>query len=143
MVDARGDLPGPATGARCAPPGSTPSSAPTSTAARIRDLLDPIGFAGASRPTPDAQQVTVPTFRPDTTTEIDVIEEVARHYGYANITPTVPPSLRTGRLTPRQRDRRRCATSWSGLGFDEAMPLPFLAPERPRPRRGGRGLRSA
>ena len=127
VVDARGDLPGPATVAVR----TTRVNAILGTdltAARISDLLVPIGFQ-VEPSDADTQQVTVPSFRPDTTTEIDVIEEVARHFGYANITPTVPPSLRTGRLTPRQRDRRRVRDILVGLGYDEAMPLAFLAPE--------------
>ena len=72
--------------------------------------------------------VTVPTFRPDTTTETDVIEEIARHHGYSRIPTRVPASTQTGALTARQRDRRRIRQVLVGLGLDEAMPLPFLAP---------------
>jgi phenylalanyl-tRNA synthetase beta chain len=72
--------------------------------------------------------VRVPTFRPDTTTETDVIEEIARHHGYSRITPRLFTSPQTGSLTPRQRDRRRLRDVLVGLGLDEAMPLPFLAP---------------
>ncbi|MEN6521187.1 MAG: phenylalanine--tRNA ligase subunit beta [Armatimonadota bacterium] len=36
--------------------------------------------------------VTVPTFRPDIRLEADVIEEVARAYGYENIGSTLPPA---------------------------------------------------
>ena len=128
VVDARGDLPGPArivvrTARVNAMLGTELGSD------RIRSLLEPIGFAVEPDDGRDAQQVTVPSFRPDTTTEIDVIEEVARHHGYANIAPTVPPSTRAGRLTPRQRDRRRVRDILVGLGYDEAMPLAFLAPD--------------
>ncbi len=95
--------------------------------AQIRDLLEPIGFEVT--PVGDDQDVAVPSFRPDTTIEIDVVEEVARHYGYAKIPRTVPPSVRAGYLTDRQTDRRRIRDVMVGLGLDEAMPLAFLAPE--------------
>jgi phenylalanyl-tRNA synthetase beta chain len=36
----------------------------------------------------DRLKVSVPTYRPDLTREIDLIEEVARVYGYNNVTPT-------------------------------------------------------
>ena len=88
--------------------------------------LERIGF-GVS-PTNGDLTVTIPSFRPDTTSEIDVIEEVARHHGYTNIPTTVPPSAHTGALTPRQRDRRVIRNALVGLGVSEAMPLPFLAP---------------
>ena len=37
-----------------------------------------------------AYQVTIPTFRSDITREIDLIEEIARVYGYDNIPTTLP-----------------------------------------------------
>jgi phenylalanyl-tRNA synthetase beta chain len=76
----------------------------------------------------DDLQVIVPSFRPDTTTETDIAEEVARLYGYANIVKTVPLSTLTGGLTNRQKDRRSVRNTMLGLGIDEAMPVPFLAP---------------
>jgi phenylalanyl-tRNA synthetase beta chain len=100
------------------------------TAAHITRLLRPIGFHVAPAGADDGteQDVTVPSFRPDTTTEIDVIEEIARHHGYSNIGRTMPPSVRAGSLTERQLDRRKVRQVLVGLGYDEAMPLAFLAP---------------
>lgn len=95
----------------------------------VIDLLTPIGFevspvgAGA----PGVQDVTVPTFRYDTATETDVIEEIARHHSYSRIPRTVPPAVRTGGLTVRQADRRAVRQTMVGLGLDEAMPLPFVS----------------
>ena len=76
----------------------------------------------------DDTDVTMPSWRYDSTTEIDVVEEVARHYGYRRIGTRVPASPRAGRLTPRQRERRRLQSLLTGRGLSEAMPLPFLAP---------------
>jgi phenylalanyl-tRNA synthetase beta chain len=94
----------------------------------IPRLLDPIGFGVAPAGDPDTFSVTVPTFRPDTTTETDVIEEIARHHGYSRIPKRVPTSTLIGALTPLQRDRRTLRQVLVGLGVHEAMPLPFLAP---------------
>jgi phenylalanyl-tRNA synthetase beta chain len=55
-------------------------------AGRHRRLIEPIGFAV------DGEQVTVPSWRPDCTSEIDIVEEVARHYGYERLGKTVPAS---------------------------------------------------
>jgi phenylalanyl-tRNA synthetase beta chain len=99
--------------------------------AQITRLLRPIGFhvAPVGRDDGSEQDVTIPSFRPDTRTEIDVIEEIARHHGYANIDRTMPPSVRAGALTERQHDRRKVRQVMVGLGLDEAMPLAFLAPD--------------
>ena len=98
------------------------------TAAQVRDQLEPIGFACRPSPEgPDILEVSIPSWRPDSSTEIDVIEEVARHWGYARIEPTVPRSPYPGSLTAAQRDRRLVAEVLVGLGFDEATPMPFLA----------------
>ncbi len=45
--------------------------------------------------------VTVPSFRRDIHREIDVIEEVARHYGYDRISPTIP----SGRIPTGVEDK--------------------------------------
>jgi phenylalanyl-tRNA synthetase beta chain len=92
----------------------------------IRSLLEPIGFT--SQPAGDDQDVTIPSWRFDSSAEIDVIEEVARLYGYANIPKVVPPAVRFGALSPRQRERRHVRDVLVGLGFAEALPMPFLAP---------------
>jgi phenylalanyl-tRNA synthetase beta chain len=92
----------------------------------IRGLLEPIGFVCAPVASDDLD-VTVPSFRPDTTTEIDVIEEVARHLSYAAIPTTVPKAL-SGRLSDRQVARRELRDVLVGLGVSEALPMPFLAP---------------
>ncbi|HUW02382.1 MAG TPA: phenylalanine--tRNA ligase subunit beta [Acidimicrobiales bacterium] len=93
----------------------------------ITDLLTPIEFG--VEPAGDADlDVVVPTFRPDTETEVDVIEEIARHHGYSNIAPTLPRGEQSGGLTTRQLDRRRVRSALAGLGLAEATPMPFLAP---------------
>ena len=94
--------------------------------ARITELLDPIGF-GVEQAGDDLD-VQIPSWRYDSATEIDVIEEVARHHGYSALGRTLPRSALTGALTPRQHDRRRLRAALVGTGLSEAMPMPFLAP---------------
>jgi phenylalanyl-tRNA synthetase beta chain len=96
---------------------------------RVAGLLAPIGFGSTPAGDGDGDlDVTIPSWRYDSSTEIDVIEEVARLYGYGNIGRRVPPSAHTGRLTARQQERRRIRSLLVGRGLSEAMPLPFLAP---------------
>jgi phenylalanyl-tRNA synthetase beta chain len=103
------------------------------TSGQIAELLTPIGFAselaGGATGHPDADvEVTVPSWRYDSSTEIDVVEEVARLYGYSRIGRSVPTSAHTGRLSGRQLERRRLRALLVGRGLSEAMPMPFLAP---------------
>ena len=89
-------------------------------------LLNPIGYL--SLPDGDVVRVTVPTWRPDSEEEVDLIEEVARHFCYDKIGKAVPKSTVHGRLSHLQSRRRVLRRVLVGLGLDEAMPSPFLAP---------------
>ncbi len=97
------------------------------TADDLPGLLDAIGYtvsgSGATR------DIVLPTWRLDSTEEVDVIEEVARHHGYEHLGKTVPKSVVHGELSVRQRRRRLAREVLLGLGISEAMPNPFLAPD--------------
>lgn len=92
---------------------------------KILDSLQGIGFSPSI--SGDTLSVVVPTWRPDCTEAVDIIEEVARHFGYDNIGKTVPKSAVYGRLSTFQQRRRVLRRVLVGLGLDEAMPSPFLA----------------
>ncbi|MEZ5216853.1 MAG: phenylalanine--tRNA ligase subunit beta [Ilumatobacteraceae bacterium] len=92
----------------------------------VRSLLDPIGFTTSTTDDPDVLEVVLPSWRADATAEIDVIEEVARHYGYDRLGKTVPNSIVHGHLSPVQQRRRRLRELLLGLGLTEVMPNPFL-----------------
>jgi phenylalanyl-tRNA synthetase beta chain len=95
-------------------------------AEQVAGYLEPIGFhcesAGDGR-----FEVDIPSWRPDSEREIDVIEEVARHYGYPNIARTVPASAAAGGLSPSQRDRRRVRQVLAGAGVSEAWSTSFVS----------------
>jgi len=93
---------------------------------RIAEVLDPIGFTTA--PAGDDLDVQIPSWRHDSATEIDVIEEIARHHGYTALGRTLPSAASTGSLSVRQEDRRRLRGMLVGRGLSEAMPMPFLGP---------------
>ena len=90
-------------------------------------LLDPIGYTATGAG--DTRTVALPTWRPDSTEEIDVVEEVARLYGYDRIGKRLPAALSHGGLSVAQQRRRRLRDVLLGLGITEAMPNPFLAPD--------------
>jgi phenylalanyl-tRNA synthetase beta chain len=90
----------------------------------ITRLISGLGFAATGG---DTLAVTVPSWRPDCTIEVDITEEVARQYGYSRIGKAVPKSAMHGRLSPVQVRRRQLRGVLLGLGLSEAMPNPFLA----------------
>ena len=92
----------------------------------VAALLEPIGFAVSGKG--DELRVEIPSWRPDCAVEIDVIEEIARHYGYDELGKLVPKSPVYGRLTGAQLRRRTLRDVVLGLGLSETMPNPFLAP---------------
>lgn len=96
------------------------------TADDLAPLLDPIGYTVSGDG--DTRAVEIPSWRLDSTAEIDIIEEVARHHGYDRLGATVPKPLDHGGLTVRQHRRRELRQVLLGLGLTEAMPNPFLAP---------------
>ncbi len=97
------------------------------TVSELSRLLDPIGFKVSG--IGETVTVELPSWRPDSSAEIDVIEEVARHYGYAKLGKTVPKSTVHGGLSLHQQRRRQLREVLLGLGLSEAMPNPFLAPD--------------
>ncbi len=95
----------------------------------VAGLLAPIGFATGPGPEPGVQEVTIPTWRPDSEREIDVVEEVGRLHGYRNIERTLPRGVRAGGgLTRYQKQRRLVRNILAGAGVSEAWTTTFLAP---------------
>ncbi len=92
----------------------------------MKDLLDPIGFT--AEVDGDGLTVALPSYRLDSDSEIDVVEEVGRMYGYSRLGKTMPVSTLSGGLTVRQQQRRSLRSILTGLGCSEATPMPFLAP---------------
>jgi phenylalanyl-tRNA synthetase beta chain len=92
----------------------------------IAALLDPIEFT-VSGGDEESFEVAIPSWRPDSTEEIDIVEEVARHYGYENVPKRVPLSPLHGHLSVGQQRRRRIREVLLGLGISEVMPSPFLS----------------
>ncbi len=94
----------------------------------MANYLDRIGFA--SDPDGDAALIVqVPSWRPDSSIEEDLIEEIGRHHGYEKSGKLVPVPEQPGSLTPAQKGRRLIRRAFLGAGYSEAMPMPFLAPE--------------
>ncbi len=82
-------------------------------------------------PAQDGLDVTVPAFRrADITREADLVEEVARLDGLERLPATLPSRHgASGRLTPRQRLRRRAADILAEHGLDEVVGWSFVSEE--------------
>jgi phenylalanyl-tRNA synthetase beta chain len=94
------------------------------TEAEVRDSLVMIG-ATVESAGGDRWTVTPPTWRPDLTDPLTLVEEVARIVGYDRI-PSVLPIAPPGRgLTRAQSARRRAAATLAAAGATEVLAYPF------------------
>jgi phenylalanyl-tRNA synthetase beta chain len=96
---------------------------------RCHEILRAIEFATVDAP--DGLDATVPAFRrDDVTREADLIEEVARLDGLEKLPATLPSRHgASGRLTPRQRLRRRAADALIAQGLHEIVGWSFTGPD--------------
>ena len=84
--------------------------------------FDLLGWEG------DNLRVQVPSFRCDVNIEEDLIEEVARHYGYERITSTYPAASVPGRFLPTRSHEQMLTRGLVGFGFFEAINYVFSTP---------------
>jgi phenylalanyl-tRNA synthetase beta chain len=96
---------------------------------RSAEILRALEFAVADAE--DGLDVTVPYFRRgDVTREADLVEEIARIDGVDKLPATLPSRHgAAGRLTLRQRLRRRAADALTAQGVDEMVGWSFVAPD--------------
>ena len=77
----------------------------------------------------DTYQITVPTFRSDITREIDLIEEIARVYGYDNIPTALPKGdIPVPAPNPKVEVRKRIKRFLLAAGMMEAVNYSFSDP---------------
>ncbi len=104
----------------------------------IEEILAALGFAparadelrGSAGSLMAAWECTKPSWRHDTTREIDLIEEVARHFGYGNFPARMPPARQAARPMPHAEAADRLREVLLGLGYDEIICSPLVSPER-------------
>ncbi|WP_338777513.1 phenylalanine--tRNA ligase subunit beta [Metabacillus sp. FJAT-52054] len=95
----------------------------------IKSILLRLGFAVETQG--DKLSVTVPTRRGDITLEEDIVEEVARLYGYDNIPSTLPLFRSTpGKLTEYQAKRRKVRQYLEGAGLLQAITYSLTSKEK-------------
>ncbi len=94
----------------------------------IQVLLESIGLQVKPGTAVDCLCVTVPSFRPDIEREVDLVEEVARLYGYDRIPVTMPVGTVDAKLPSLSlKTQRQLRQLMVNNGFSEAMNYSFIA----------------
>jgi len=86
------------------------------------EVVSILNRLGLSAEGVETLRVTVPTFRPDLKAEIDLIEEVARHYGYDRIEPRMDSHIRLqDSRNPVVDFTEKIRLAMIGMGFSETL----------------------
>jgi phenylalanyl-tRNA synthetase beta chain len=94
----------------------------------VERFLTALG-CGLTATAPGAYSVQLPSWRLDLEREIDLIEEIARVYGYNRFADTLPGSAGAVREQPHARQERLLRETLRGLGFTEAVSSTFASTE--------------
>lgn len=100
----------------------------------IEEILGALGFApvrvdanrGSAGSLAAAWECRQPSWRRDVTREIDLIEEVARIYGYDKFPPRIPPSKQAALRQPRAQAEDLVRERLVGLGYHEIVAIPLV-----------------
>ncbi len=71
-----------------------------------------------------------PSWRHEVTRGIDLVEEVARHYGYDKFPPRLPPAKLPARRLPHAEALDSLRERVIALGYQEIVEIPLVDPER-------------
>ncbi|UQS85292.1 phenylalanine--tRNA ligase subunit beta [Apilactobacillus apisilvae] len=96
---------------------------------QVQDIFERLGFIVHRND--DSFSVTVPVRRGDIHIDADLIEEVARIYGYDNLPSTLPTTtMTTGKLQPKQQLMRDSRHILEGLGLTHAISYALTTSEK-------------
>jgi phenylalanyl-tRNA synthetase beta chain len=73
--------------------------------------------------------ITIPTWRLDVEREIDVLEELARIYGFNKFPNTLPSFTGAVQAVPNEEKDARVRQTMLALGYDEAISITFISAE--------------
>jgi phenylalanyl-tRNA synthetase beta chain len=94
-------------------------------AAEIERILRSLGFGITT--SGDNFSVNIPTWRLDVEREIDVLEELARIYGFNKFPNTLPAFTGAVIALPDEAKNARVRQTMLALGYDEAISLTFIS----------------
>jgi phenylalanyl-tRNA synthetase beta chain len=100
----------------------------------IEDILSALGFhpvrvdgnRGASGALVAEWECQQPSWRRDVTRGIDLVEEVARHYGYEKFPPRLPPAKQPAHALPHAEAMERIIERLVALGYHEVVAIPIV-----------------
>ncbi|HUA01934.1 MAG TPA: phenylalanine--tRNA ligase subunit beta [Candidatus Aquilonibacter sp.] len=100
----------------------------------IEEILGALGFhpvrrdahRGSAGSLLAAWECTQPSWRQDVTRGIDLIEEVARHYGYEKFPPRLPPAKLPAKRLPHAAALDRLRERVIALGYQEIVAIPLV-----------------
>jgi phenylalanyl-tRNA synthetase beta chain len=104
----------------------------------IEAILDSLGFApqrvdenrGSAGALVAAWECREASWRRDVTREIDLIEEIARHYGFDKFPPRLPPARQPAARLPHAEAEDRVRERLVALGYQEIVAIPLVDPAR-------------
>jgi len=95
-------------------------------------ILEGLGFRAVARKG-EGQSYEVPSWRGDVSREVDLVEEIGRHFGLDRIPATIPPARSVEGLRPAQRSERRIREYLVGAGLSEVINHAFVSDAQSAP----------
>ena len=92
----------------------------------IELILTRLGF-GVTPANEDAYSVQIPTWRLDVEREIDLLEELARIYGYNKFPNTLPPFVGAVVELPDEPKNAKVRETMLALGYNESISITFIS----------------
>ncbi len=94
----------------------------------IEEILTALGFQPKRAGTGSSAvwRCEQPSWRRDVTRGIDLVEEVARHYGYDKFPPRLPPAKQPAHRLPHAVAMNRLRERIIGLGYQEIVTIPLV-----------------
>jgi len=104
----------------------------------IEEILSALGFhpvrvdanRGSNGSLAAAWECREVSWRRDVTRGIDLVEEIARHYGYDKFPPRLPPAKRPARRLPHAEAQDRVIERAIALGYEEIVEIPIVDTQR-------------